>query len=61
MQNIVTEVKDNVLIIRVKLDEIGVPSSSGKNEVIASTRGNAPVPGTADVKFGLNVYKPLSA
>ena len=61
MQNVRTEVNGNELVIRVKLDEIGTPSKSGKTQVIASTRGNAVVPGTDNVKFGLNVYKPLSA
>jgi hypothetical protein len=44
-----------ILIVDL-MKEIG-PSSSGKNTLIASTAGNANVPGFEGVKVGLNVYK----
>lgn len=44
------------LTIKVDLSVEGLPSSSGKSLVIASTEGNVTVPGT-DVKVGLNVYR----
>jgi hypothetical protein len=44
-----------ILIVDLTV-EIG-PSSSSKNTLIASTEGNANVPGFEGVKVGLNVYK----
>lgn len=46
------------LVITVDLSVEGVPSSSGKSTIIASTQGNATVPGT-DLKLGLNLYRPI--
>lgn len=58
MQNIKIEVKgDNVIITVDKTKEIGI-SKSGKNKMVATTGGNVPVEGT-DLKFGLNMYKPV--
>jgi hypothetical protein len=57
MENIELKVEGNKLILTVDLSkEIG-PSSSGKNTLIASTEGNANVPGLEGVKVGLYVYK----
>jgi hypothetical protein len=57
MENIELKVEGTKLILIVDLSkEIG-PSSSGKNTSIASTEGNANVPGFEGVKVGLNVYK----
>jgi hypothetical protein len=57
MENIELKVDGTKLILTVDLTkEIG-PSSSGKNTLIASTEGNANVPGFEGVKVGLNVYK----
>jgi len=49
------EVKNDILTITVNLKENFGLSKSGKNMVIATTSGNADVPGT-DVKIGLNIY-----
>jgi hypothetical protein len=57
MENVKLTVEGNRLIIEIDLaHEIG-PSSSGKNILIASTEGNANVPGHDGVKLGLNVYR----
>jgi hypothetical protein len=57
MENIELKVEGKKLILTVDLTkEIG-PSSSGKNTLIASTEGNANVPGLEGVKVGLYVYK----
>jgi hypothetical protein len=57
MQNVTMRIDGNKLVIEVDLTkEIG-PSSSGKTMLIASTEGNANVPGFEGVKVGLNVYK----
>jgi ABC-type uncharacterized transport system YnjBCD ATPase subunit len=57
MQNVTVKVEGSKLLIEVDLTkEIG-PSSSGKTTLIASSEGNANVPGHDGVKFGLNVYR----
>ena len=57
MKNVAMEVKDNKLIITVDLSKDCGPSSSGKSRIVASTEGNADVPGHTGTKIGLNVYK----
>ena len=67
MQNITTKVekrgKSRILVIEINVDEAGTPSASGKSQVIATTRGNATIPGTEDAKskvlckLGLNLYR----
>ncbi|MDQ2808440.1 MAG: hypothetical protein M3Z04_16255 [Chloroflexota bacterium] len=60
MKNVQTTLKDNgkTLVIEVDLTQSQGPSSSGKNEIIATTAGNVniPVPGKGDVTLGLNLY-----
>jgi len=51
------KVDGNILTITVDLTKDFGPSSSGKTIIIASTEGNASVPGHDAVKMGLNVYK----
>jgi len=48
------KVEGDKLIIEVDLKAKGTPSASGKNMVIATTRGNVQFAG---VTIGLNVYK----
>jgi hypothetical protein len=55
--NYKAEVKGSELIITVNLKGKTEPSKSQKSDVIASTKGNQPVPGQAGVKFGLNVFR----
>jgi len=57
MKNVDMSVAGNVLTIRVDLSKEFGPSSSGKTIIIASTEGNASVPGREDAKVGLNVYR----
>jgi len=58
MENMDLNIEGNTLTITVDLSvELG-PSGSRKNMIIASTRGNAKIPGT-DATIGLNIYKPL--
>ena len=49
------EVKDDEVIITVKLSHRGRVSSSGKSIIVASTEGNKTIPGT-QVVLGLNAY-----
>jgi hypothetical protein len=57
MKNVEMTVDQNVLIIKVNLSKEFGPSSSGKTIIIASTEGNASIPGREEMKVGLNVYK----
>ena len=56
MKNVEIKVEQGKLVITVDLTKELGPSSSGKSVIIATTEGNIEVPGTADVKMGLNVY-----
>lgn len=57
MKNVEMKVDGNILTITVDLTKDFGPSSSGKTIIIASTEGNASIPGYEAVKVGLNVYK----
>jgi len=57
MKNVEMAVDGNILTIKVDLSKEFGPSSSGKTIIIASTEGNASIPGREDAKVGLNVYK----
>ena len=57
MDNIEIEVKDNKAIITIDLNKDFGASKSGKTIVVATTRGNVPIPGAEDIKLGLNCYK----
>jgi hypothetical protein len=57
MKNVEMTVEGRVLVIKVDLTEEFGPSSSGKTIITASTEGNVSVPGSEDVKVGLNVYR----
>lgn len=58
MKNVEMNVdSNNILTIKVDLNQRFGLSGSGKNTIIASTEGNQPVPDQdCDVKIGLNVY-----
>ena len=51
------KVEGNTLTITCPLGS-GVPSSTGKTLVVATTNGFTPVDGT-DIKVSLNVIKPI--
>jgi len=57
MRNVEVKTEHGKLVITVDLAQEQGPSSSGKSIIIATTEGNVDVPGAADVKFGLNVYR----
>lgn len=57
MQNINMEVKGDKLTIVVDLSKSHGNSKSGKSVVIATTGGNADVPGKSGIKIGLNIYR----
>lgn len=57
MKNVKMELNGNILTIQVDITKEFGPSSSGKTIIIATTEGNAPIPGREEIKVGLNVYK----
>jgi hypothetical protein len=57
LKNVDMKLEGNLLTIEVDLTKEFGPSSSGKTIIIASTEGNQSVPGSENVKIGLNVYK----
>ena len=56
MQNVTMNVEGDKLTIEVDLAADLGPSKSGKTILIATTSGNATIPGRAE-KIGLNVYR----
>ena len=58
MQNVAFQVEGNRLVMIVDLSQELGESASGKSVIIASTGGNVSVPGSEDIKVGLNVYRP---
>lgn len=57
MNNIDMTVKDNILTVKIDLNQDFGPSKSGKTISVASTLGNKKVPGKDDVFIGVNVYQ----
>jgi len=51
--------KTKTLTIVVDLDREGVPSGSGKTQVVATSRGNKEI-GNTGTFLGLNVYRYLT-
>lgn len=56
MKNVELSVTGNILTITVDLTKDFGPSSSGKTIIVASTEGNAKIPGREE-QVGLNVYR----
>ena len=56
MKNVKIEVVGNELHITVDLNKSFGSSKSGKTIIVASTIGNAPIPGRKE-KIGLNIYR----
>lgn len=57
MQNIVMRRDGDRLVIEIDLTQNYGPSSSGKTSIVATSRGNKPVPGTDDTVIGLNCFR----
>lgn len=57
MKNADLKVEGDVLVIRCNLKQDFGPSKSGKTIIIATSEGNISIPGHAEVKLGLNLYK----
>lgn len=57
MKNVDMQTVGSILTVTIDMNQEFGKSGSGKSIVIASTEGNRTVPGTSDVKIGLNVYR----
>ena len=55
--NLDVKVDGNKLTIVIDLDKEMGMSKSGKSMIVASTRGNVPVPENDLIKMGINIYK----
>jgi hypothetical protein len=61
MKNVTMKIDKNILTITVDLKKKAGLSKSGKSMTIATTEGNQALSGDfAEVKVGLNVFKPAS-
>lgn len=56
MENMEMTIEGETLTIKVNLKQDLGLSKSGKTRIIATSRGNAKIPGT-DATIGLNIYK----
>lgn len=56
MENVKATVKGSILTLEIDLSKRGPLSASGKNLLVASTKGNVPVEGHPDIKLGVNCY-----
>jgi len=54
-ENIQIEIKDGKAILTIDLEHRGNVSASGKSVIVATTRGNVPIP-CSTVVLGLNAY-----
>ncbi|HLG42681.1 MAG TPA: hypothetical protein VI643_04890 [Planctomycetota bacterium] len=57
MQNIQMRRDGDKLIVEIDLSKDFGPSASGKTLIVASTRGNAPVPDAEGTMIGINCFR----
>lgn len=55
--NITMKRDGNMLTLTIDLSKRYGPSSTGKTIIVASSEGNANVPGSDKMKLGLNVFE----
>lgn len=60
MKNVDIKVKGSLVTITLDISQDHGPSASGKTTLVATTAGNAAIPGT-DVVLGLNAYRKRAA
>ena len=59
-ENVSVAVTEDKITLVISRKVKGHPSKSGKTIVVATSRGNQPIPDT-DLKLGLNIYRPADA
>jgi len=57
LKNVDMKLGGKILTIKVDLAQDHGPSKSGKTIIIATTEGNAPIPGGGGAIIGLNIYR----
>ncbi len=57
LTNLDVKIEGDKLILTVDLTQRHGQSKSGKNTIIASSRGNVAVPGREDIIMGVNFYE----
>ncbi len=57
MENVKVALEGNELVVRMDLTQDLGLSKSGKTRLVASTKGNVPVPGREEFRLGINLYK----
>jgi hypothetical protein len=56
LTNLATKIEGDILTITVDLKQRHGLSKSGKTTIIATSRGNAPLPSREEVIMGINIY-----
>lgn len=56
MQNVTMRTEGNKLIVEIDLTKRCGASKTGKTTIVASTGGNAPIPGYPEIRVGVNAY-----
>ena len=58
MSSITMQVKGDTLVVTVPLNGARAPSTSGKTDIVASTRGNQAIalPSGETIRVGVNVF-----
>lgn len=59
MDNLKMEMKGKILHIEIDISKRGKTSGSGKSVIVATTGGNVAVPGSDELKIGINCYTPV--
>jgi len=57
MQNVTMKRDKDKLVIEIDLSKEFGLSATGKTVIVASTRGNAPVPESEDTMIGINCFR----
>jgi len=57
MTNLTMKRVGTKLVLEIDLTVPGTPSSSGKTQLVASSRGNTPIPGCNGYYIGVNCFK----
>jgi hypothetical protein len=57
MQNVQFQREGDLLIVKIDLSKDYGPSASGKTVIVASTRGNARIPGEDEAYIGINAFR----
>jgi hypothetical protein len=61
MENVTMKRDGKKLVIEIDLSTDLGPSASGKTIMVATTRGNAPVPEASDTYVGINCFRYATA